>query len=245
MHPARQLWAEHAPSAGYPPGVVCIPEPIPGTAFFPGGYGMWNPSGSPALPEFPVGGVMILGHDFHSESGYRASLARGAESSTQPTWRNLLDLLSEAGLLPSRCFFTNAFMGLRAGEATTGRFPGASDPEFVAHCRRFLARQLHVQQPSLVVTLGVHAPRMLAALSPDLAPWETGIGLKHLDSVGPVREGVTFTAVPGLRVVAVALTHPSLRHASVRHRRYRNETGARAELVMLRDAVAATHGRAS
>jgi uracil-DNA glycosylase len=240
MHPAVLLWSEHEPAAGYPTGVLRIREPIPGTAFFPGGYGIWNPTGSRELPPFPVGGVMILGQDFHSEAGYLASLACGAESSNQPTWRNLIALLSEVGLAPSDCFFTNAFMGLRVGDATTGPFPGASDPEFVAHCRWFLARQLQVQQPSLVVTLGIYAPGILAPLSPELGSWAGARGLKHLDATGPLCEGVTFPDVPGLRTVAVALTHPSLRAFNVRHRRYRGRTGNEAELLMLRDARAAS-----
>jgi hypothetical protein len=125
---------------------------------------------------------MILGHDFHSESGYRASFALGAESQTQPTWRSLLGFLAEVGLEPKDCFVTNAFMGLRAGDATSGLFPGASAPEFVAPCRRFLVRQLQVQQPSLILTLGIHVPRILAPLSPELASWAVGRGLKHLDT---------------------------------------------------------------
>jgi uracil-DNA glycosylase len=238
VHPAEQLWSEHAPSAGYPEGVIPVPQPIPGTAFFPGGYGLWNPTGGRPLPAFPSGGIMVLGHDFHSESGYRNSLARGAEPLTQPTWRNLIGLLREAGLAPTDCFFTNAFMGLRAGGVTTGRFPGASDPEFVGHCRRFLMRQLETQQPSLVLTLGVYAPHVLASLSPELVSWAGGSGLKHLDAAGPVRTAVTFSDVPGLRTITVALTHPSLRSTNARHRRYRDRSGAAAELLMIRDALA-------
>jgi hypothetical protein len=241
MHPAVLLWAEHAPSAGYPPGVLPVPEPIPGTAFLPGGYGLWNPTGSRVLPPFPFGGVMILGQDFHSKAGYLASLACGAESSKQPTWRNLIALLSDVELEPSHCFFTNVFMGLRAGDATTGPFPGASDPNFVTYCRHFLVRQLQAQRPSLVVTLGTHVPEFLAPLSPELAPWGSGHGLKGLDAAGPVRVGVTFPDVPGLCSVAVALTHPSLRVANVRHRRYRGRMGAPAEVLMLRDALTASH----
>jgi hypothetical protein len=95
MHTAAMLWSEHAPAAGYPPGVLPVPEPILGTAFFPGGYGIWNPTGSRTLPPFQAGGVMILGHDFHSRAQYLNSLGHGAESAKQPTWRNLIDLLSE------------------------------------------------------------------------------------------------------------------------------------------------------
>ena len=241
MHPAKLLWAEHAPSVGYPPGVRPIPKPIRGTAFFPGGYGLWNPNPDSTLPRFPLGGTMILGHDFHSEAGYKASFERGSEKETQPTWRNLLELLAAAGIALRNCFFTNVFMGLREGIATTGRFPGAIDPDFVAHCSRFLVRQLQVQRPSLVLTLGIYAPDMLASASrsPELAPWARGKGLRHLDQAGPVRVGVTFPEdLPGFHTVVVALTHPSMRHASVRYRRYRDLCGAPAELLMLRDALA-------
>lgn len=238
MHPALLLWAEHAPSAGYPTGVIPVDEAIQGTAFFPGGYGLWKSSPG-TLPDFPIGGTMILGHDFHSEVGYRASLKRGAESESQPTWRNLLALLTEADIAPSECFFTNVFMGLRAGSATTGTFPGAADAIFVAHCRRFLLRQIEMQRPTLILTLGVHAPRMLAPLSTDLAPWAEGKGLRHLDRVGPVRFDVRFSDLPTFRTTVVALVHPSLRPASVRYRRYGTATGADAELLMIRDGRAA------
>ena len=240
-HAAVQLWAEHAPEAGYPPKVLPVPRPIKGTSFFPGGFGLWNPEASEFLPDFPYGGTMILGHDFHSETGYQDSLRRGHESLTQPTWRNLLVLLDSAGIAPTTCFFTNVFMGLREGNATTGKFPGATDLAFVAHCRRFLVRQIGLQRPSLIVTLGIHAPKILAPLSPGLAPWATGSGIKHLDGVGPLRSRIEVTGITDYRTTAVALIHPSLRHASVRHRRYGDLIGNEAELKMLRDA----RGRAS
>ena len=237
LHPTEQLWLEHAPPGGYPRGVLPVPEPIVGTSFFPGGFGLWNPSASLPLPPFPIGGIMVLGHDFHSEAGYQASLARGYESPNQPTWRNLAALLAEAGIAPRDCFFTNVYMGLRAGVLTTGPFPGARCAEFVAHCRGFLTRQLETQRPRLILTLGVYSPQMLAPLSPELSPWSTARGLKHLDAVGPVQAQVTFTALPGFRSNVVALTHPCLRHASVRHRRYKNKEGSEAEFLMLADAL--------
>src|SRR6476646_111821 len=126
-HPARALWRSHHRVAPYPRGVLGGPEPVVFTSFFPGGYGLWNPSQSKTMPPFPFGGVMVVGHDYHSEEGYRASVLRGRESESQPTWRNLIELLTEASILPDDCFFTNAYMGLRRGSATTGVFPGAGN----------------------------------------------------------------------------------------------------------------------
>jgi hypothetical protein len=183
---------------------------------------------------------MVVGHDFHSEAGYLESFRAGGERPTLPTWRNLLEVLEAAGIAPEKCFFTNLYMGLRAGTATTGVFPGAGDPAFVAHCQGFLIEQLRVQRPALVLSLGVHVPPVLGALSPELAPWTTGRGLRHLDTVGPVRSGVAFRGLDGYRTTVAALIHPSLRHASLRHRRYRGMSGPHAELAMLRDGLAAS-----
>ncbi len=140
MHPAEALWARHHPPAGYPAGVIAVPEPISGLAFFPGGFGLWGMAAQRPLPPLPAGGVMVLGHDFHSEAGYQASRRSGGERLTLPTWRNLLKVLNAAGIAPEQCFFTNLYMGLRAGDTTTGSFPGATDSVFVEHCRAFLAQ---------------------------------------------------------------------------------------------------------
>lgn len=237
MNPAEQLWSRHHPASGYPAGVLAVPTAIPGVAFFPGGYGLWRPNVGAPLPEFPVGGVMILGHDFHSESGYQASLRRGRESETQPTWRVLLALLQRVDVQPTRCFFTNVYMGLRAGENTTGPFPGARDHTFVDHCVRFLEEQVLLQRPAVIITLGVNVPPLLARLSPDLHLWSAGRGLRHLDTVGPVHSHVRVGTAPSVETRVVALTHPSMRHASVRHRRYEGQSGDAAELRMLREVL--------
>lgn len=179
---------------------------------------------------------MVLGHDFHSEHGYWKSYQHGAESKTMPTWRNLLKLLSEVGIAPERCFFTNLYMGLRAGQATTGVFPGARYPMFVAHCQQFFLEQLRTQRPVLVLTLGIHVPPVIGELSPELVGWTAGRGLRHLDAVGPVQMNVTFPGIEGFVTTIVALTHPSLRDASVRHRRYRGAEKHAAEVRMLEDA---------
>lgn len=237
IHPAKALWAIHHPPAGYPEGVLPVPEPIPGRAFFPGGYGQWMEDGEAKLADFPAGGIMILGHDFHSVTGYEKSRCLGYEPLTQKTWGNLRKLLDAAGLPLHRCFFTNLYMGLRVGSAT-GVFPGAGDEAFVRHCKSFLLHQIAVQRPTLLLTLGIHVPVAIGGLSPELKPWAEGRGLKHLDTVGPVRTGVSFLGVEGFATTTVALIHPSLRHASLRHRRFEGAIGAEAELAMLRRGMA-------
>jgi hypothetical protein len=237
LHPAEELWHQHAP-ASYPNGVVPVPWPIIGTAFFPGGIGLWNPKKQYPLPKFPLGKVMVLGHDFHSETGYCESLSRGAESDNQPTWRNLRELFGLAGIALEECFFTNIYMGLRAGSATTGVFPGACDATFVSHCQRFLVKQLATQRPALIITLGVNVPAILGPLSPVLRQaWGNAQTLRDLNNESAVLTAVNFARIPRFSTTAVALIHPSQRHASLHHREYKSLIGNDAEIRMLKDGL--------
>ena len=91
---------------------------INGTAFFPGGTGLWRgkePGGDLPLL-FPEGSVMFIGHNFGNQKSLDLALfERGEVSSAFKTlWSNLVAFLEHAGPLdPGRCFFTNALMGLR------------------------------------------------------------------------------------------------------------------------------------
>jgi hypothetical protein len=236
INPAEDLWNSHEP-AEYPSGVGRIRKAIVGTSFFPGGYGLWNPKATRPLPAFPLGGVMILGHDFHSEAGYEESLRCGMESESQPTWENLTDVLSRAMIPLEDCFFTNVYMGLRKGTKTTGPFPGRLDRGFREYCKSFLLTQISTQRPTLIVTLGIYVPEFLASLSPQLHQWSTKRGLKHLDAVGPVKIEVTFEQLPDFATTVVALSHPSMRGSNLRHRRYGELAEDAAEMQMLRDAT--------
>lgn len=214
----------------YPAGVIPVPQAIPGTAFFPGGDGLFKDK---CIPEFPVGGIMILGHDFHSETGYAASLKRGEERLSDPTWRNLVALLGEASIEPESCFFTNFYMGLRAGNATTGVFPGAKDKSFVQRCRDFFLFQLRLQKPRAVLVLGKHVPPLLAPLAPQLTPWAKAKSLLAIDAAdAAVITNVRFAddLAPTNMVV---LTHPSLRHANLKRRHYKGFSAQEAELAMM------------
>lgn len=165
VHPLARLWSTHHPVGGYPQGVEAVPESIPGLAFFPGGWGLYRADPDAPLPPMPTGGIMVLGHDFHSRSGYDASLRLGGERLTLPTWRTLLKVLAAAAIAPEDCFFTNLYMGLRSGEKTTGIFLGASDVEFRRHCQDFLLRQISVQRPRVILPRGVQVPPVIAELS--------------------------------------------------------------------------------
>lgn len=238
QHPVEILFEGLKIVEPYPEGVVPVPGRLPGTAFFPGGMGLWQQNPEDASPPMPVGGVMVLGHDFYSEAGYRRFVARRGESTKGPTWRNLLALLDRVGVGPERCFFTNAYMGLRAGSQNTGRFPGARDPGFVERCRAFLAEQLRAQKPRLILTLGSHVPAVLAPLSEDLAPWLGSTSLKAIDETGcPLIPAARFPSAPHPSVAVAALVHPSIRWASVLRRRYKGLCGDAAEVAMLEEAL--------
>jgi hypothetical protein len=75
MHPVERLFALLATFGPYPKGVVQMNGRIGGTAFFPGGAGLWNTRPGEPLPPMPMGGVMVLGHSFDCETSFIASLA--------------------------------------------------------------------------------------------------------------------------------------------------------------------------
>lgn len=154
----------------YPAHVLPIPGRIEGTAFSPGGTGLYSEARDRRAVEFPRNGAMILGHNFDSEVGFRKSFANGRENLNVGTWRSLLDLLKDAGIPTEKCFFTNAFMGLCEGEDNK-KYLGRSDASFRAACLEFLKAQIRVQQPRLILALGLHVPPLLASASDDLNGW--------------------------------------------------------------------------
>lgn len=248
MHPVKALFAAMRRIEPYPPGVVRVPTRIPGTAFFPGGYGLWGVRPNAALPPMPIGGVMVLGHDFHSEEAFAHTLRQGTEVPATrgagrivPTWSGLCPVLCEAGLPLDRCFFTNAYMGLRQGAGVSGRFPGSRDPQFVKRCQSFFLRQVEVQRPAVLLTLGRWVPAFVAPLSPRLAPWLEVRSLADVDDKRrPVVLDVKFDRTTAPTCSVVALTHPSVRGPSVPRRRFGSLTGHPAEIAMIKKAVSAS-----
>src|SRR5579863_8022223 len=103
----EQLWKAMRPDVSpFPKGVVDVPERIRGTAFFPGGLGLWlheNASGA----GFHPGQTMIVGQDFNSKKVYAKALLAGTEVGSSATWGALQKLLPASGVSLNQCFFTN------------------------------------------------------------------------------------------------------------------------------------------
>jgi hypothetical protein len=232
-HPTHSLWAlQHRP-APYPPGMLPIPEPIPGRAFFPGGYGLCAPNAP-----FPFGKVMIVGQDFDTRVSYEESFDDGEESETgNVTWRNLLAVLDEAQINPADCFYTNYFLGMRKEGKSTGKSPGQKCPAFVAHCGQILLEQVKVQRPRLVLIMGIEVPRFLARMSPELTGWRNAENNDAINATGPLQHAVTFDGIAEFSTTVAVLTHPCHRHLNVRLRSYQGLCGHEAEMALLRDAL--------
>jgi hypothetical protein len=209
-----------------------VPEYLRGTAFFSTAAGLVIADPSGPLPPFPFGGIMFVGHNLDSETAFLRRLASGRAHAGRDrpmlTWRNLYRLLERASVSPEDCFFTNAYVGLKAGDEPTGTFPGASDPTFSAWCRSFLNEQMAVMRPRVVASLGTDARQFVATMAPELAAWAPR------PNPPP---GVVRTHLGGVSATAVALLHPSGYHGSLGRRRYGDFRGLDAEAVLLGDAL--------
>jgi uracil-DNA glycosylase len=238
FHEVNYLFELHDQLRSYPKGVIRISKRISGTAFFPGGYGLWNTQPDKPLPPMPIGGVMVVGHNFDSEASFNRSFSHAGENLKGSTWRNLLAFLKQVEILPERCFFTNAYVGLQAGNRAVGSFPGKRDPEYVCWCQNFLLEQIKLMQPQFILTLGAYLPSFMAPLSPALKHVWSGVkSLTMLDEKGDALVFPSFFEGVLHPIAVVALTHPAYRHVNVKYRQYGNLQGDEAERALVRDAL--------
>ncbi len=128
VHTIEELFVLLDQLKSYPDGAIQMPGRIPGTAFFPGGLGLWNTQPNVPPPPVPVGGSLIVGHNFDSEVGFQRSFHHAGENLNGATWRTLLAFLKQVGIPPEQCFFTNAYVGLRAGNRAMGALPAHKIP---------------------------------------------------------------------------------------------------------------------
>ena len=89
---------------------------LPGAAFFPEGLGLQTPSPAADWPW-----IMAIGHNFGCEV-YRNAINAWGHEDDKTTWRNLSNLLRDAGLSIESCFMTNWFIGLLPGNRQVRKF---------------------------------------------------------------------------------------------------------------------------
>lgn len=139
----------------YPDPLVSFPWELTGRGFFPGGDGLWrdpNPSSviGPSTYPFPFNGIMFVGQDFGSIDKYPPK-NRAWELDNVATWKFLVERIKQSGIPGEMSFFTNALLGLRKEGSTIGQNPCISMPLYVEICRNFLAMQIKIQDPKLIV----------------------------------------------------------------------------------------------
>lgn len=186
----------------------------------------------------PVGGVMVLGHNFDSVAGFNYSLHHAGENLRGPTWRGILGVIDRAGVRRDQCFFTNVYMGLIDGPSAVGKFPGARDTGFVHRCQSFLAKQISVQQPRVILTLGKEVLPLVVPLSPELrTAWSTARTLADVDQMQVAIVYPSHIQNVPTPVAVAALTHPAFRHLNVGRRHYAGRFGDAAEIALIQDAM--------
>lgn len=242
-HPIQRLYALLEQFGPYPTGVVPMTRYLRGPGFFPGGDGLANAPVVGPLPRWPLNGVMIVAHNFDCEAGYARSLMSSPSDlarDTSVTRRTLDRLLTEVGIQLEKCFYTNAYVGLKAGTKAMGVFPGSRDPDFVRRCQDFLLAQVQLLQPQLLLSLGGEVLRFLASWEsvPDLYHvWAGARTTCELDERGVAL--VPHVQFPGLPhpTAMVALTHPAIWAPNARRRAFDNKTGTSAERALLQAGV--------
>lgn len=222
----------------YPNGVMAVQEQVSGTAFFPSGSGLWSPSSGSVLAP---GGILFLANDLGSISDPEQVRQRGADDLQAPVWRNLLQLLDQVEVDLEQCFFTCYYMGIRTAVPGHGNFPGNRDSGFTERCGRYLMYQLALLRPRAIFTLGSYVPGLLAPWSLDLRHW---IGLRGLTRIDAHSNPLVLRAhfpEAGITTNVAALTHTSMHNVDVHRRSYRGTQGHSAEVLLMLDALKATH----
>jgi uracil-DNA glycosylase len=239
VYPSVHLFKEMEMVMPYPPGVIPIPKQLRSTAFFPGGYGVWCGNSSvevSSLPSFPFGGIMAVGQDFDCEENYYRTARQPGQNLTKGMWNEFIKIYSQVGSKLEDTFFTNAYMGLRAGSKSTGIFPGSKDFDFKNRCKKFFLKQVDIQRPRLIIALGTKSLPFISELSNDLKCWQGKKKIMEIQSCMQVVEDVRF-GISGHKCVVAFLLHPSLRGPNLRHRKYKQYDKNDADIMVFKDAL--------
>lgn len=178
---------------------------IKGPGFFPGSTGLVDGAKPPSSRR-----IMVLGQDQHNTKGHERSEDEAQGEFYSKTWVNMKETLFKYVIDLDDCFFTNFIMGVRVKGRNTGPSPALRHPDFIQACSSFFIKQLKVQQPRVILCLGMIPFKLLSLVSSGLRMRSIGIGtFPELDERKMnVIPGVQFDAVPDKQFVVVPLTHP-------------------------------------
>lgn len=176
-----------------------------GPAFFPEGFGLTDAARRSG--EVPV--IAAIGHNFGSEE-YRRQIEPAGREDSEATWRNLDNLLRDAGSNPDKCFRTNWFVGLLPGEKQTGVFLRKPDARYEQACLTLLIKELIAIRPTAILLLGPEVASRAYSLIPALLPWKGAKNWVDIDrsAIGHAVCGAKIPAA-GTTVNVAALLHPS------------------------------------
>jgi hypothetical protein len=201
-------------------GVLRLRCDIPNyPSFFPGGRGYKEP----AFPEAPV---MLVGHNFDTEEGFRDSVRRGSEDHLgMNTWVNLIRyFLPEAHVEEGECFFTNFYLGAiihaepKPGvkKKTTNRGKFKCSAKYHSACVEALIKQIRITRPRVIALLGAKVPSAFAEAVEAYVP-HCGVNLTDTQMRQPLG-GHRIQILPDLHAQVVSLYHPSNPRSNESHR---------------------------
>lgn len=221
--------------------------PVMDYAFFPGGNGLYN---GIAASEIPFNGVLILGSDFGCSTKFvdeKGKLVnKKSDERGGPTWKPMLNLLSQTPIDRNGCFYSNAWPVLHLPSGKNGDSNDnppvdfwLRDIELMDRCKSFFRSTLNTMRPRLVIALGKGPAAFLGEFWPDnLGLWRfpperkwDSFSWKDLDKL--FLETVSSDAH---QITCAAITHPSKSCLNAKHRKSPYQ-GTEGEIKLLTEAA--------
>lgn len=220
---SEKMWKKYSEIKDFFPkldSVKQIDEQVNGTAFFPGGAGIIDGTNNDV-------DILVLGQDFGTVNYFNKLVSTGKLDTACLTWKNMLKLFECSGLEPSRCFFSNVFMGLRTSNKITDSF--TSDKQYISKSLEFLKEQIRIIRPKAIITLGNNPTKMIIkAMDGGLESWDTS------GKVTSIRNN-SLANFEDLSIYCVALLHPSMRYSNIDKRD--ESTDKKLEDKLLKDMI--------
>lgn len=215
----------------YPSGMAPVPYPLPiaGRGFFPVTSGSFHDG---SIHSQVRRKILFVGQDWGC-IGALADLEKNADADIGgTTGRHLSALIGRSGIPLEECFFTNALFGVRTGNTNVGRNAAWKEKDFCQACKEALILQIKEIKPSVIVSLGRDAPRLLGALFKECLPWISN-SFRRIDSDGHAKIELPPNDLGLVR--AAILVHPSYREVNKRWRTFKGAEGDHAEIAILKE----------